>query len=178
MSCPSSRSPRRPRPRPLATAAVCLSVVAGAGTVRPARAEGPPARAAAPATRVTPASSRHVRLDTVTRVGEGFTAALEGGAHAELTLDPRLQDTTEEVFRSFQLPYAAAVVLSIPDGRVLALAAHSSVSPELGVDELALHPWAPAASVFKVVSAAALLSDGGLTSTSRTCYHGGVSAVL
>jgi peptidoglycan glycosyltransferase len=123
-------------------------------------------------------SSRHVRLETIVRNGRTFTAQLEGGAQAELTLDPRLQDTAEEVFRTFQLPYAAAVVISIPDGRVLALAGHSSVSPELGAEELALHPWAPAASVFKVVSAAALVSEGGVTGASRTCYHGGVSSIL
>src|SRR5688500_5275588 len=43
-------------------------------------------------------SSRRVRLDTVARSGAGFVARLEGGAHAELTLDPRLQDAAEEVF--------------------------------------------------------------------------------
>ena len=107
-----------------------------------------------------------------------FTADLEGGAHAELTLDPRLQRAAEEAFATFRIPYAAAVVISVPDGRVLALAAHSSASPELGVEELALHPWAPAASVFKVVSAAALIADGGVTPESRTCYHGGVSSIV
>jgi peptidoglycan glycosyltransferase len=123
-------------------------------------------------------SARHVRLDTIARAGHTFTAALEGGAHAELTLDPRLQEAAEDVFETFRIPYAAAVVISIPDGRVLALAAHSSASPELGVEELALHPWAPAASVFKVVSAAALIAEGGLTRESRTCYHGGVSSIV
>ncbi|MBC8132249.1 MAG: penicillin-binding protein, partial [Deltaproteobacteria bacterium] len=44
--------------------------------------------------------------------------------------------------------------------------------------ELALHAWAPAASVFKVVAAAALVSEGGLNSQSSICYHGGVSSVL
>ena len=119
-----------------------------------------------------------MRLETIARAGNTFTAALEGGAHAELTLDPRLQGAAEEVFETFQIPYAAAVVISVPDGRVLALAAHSSASPELGVEELALHPWAPAASVFKVVSAAALITDGRLTPESRTCYHGGVSSIV
>jgi cell division protein FtsI/penicillin-binding protein 2 len=32
--------------------------------------------------------------------------------------------------------------------------------------------------VFKVVSVAAMVSEGGLTSASRTCYHGGVSSIL
>lgn len=124
------------------------------------------------------ASSRQVRLDTMVRQGDTFSARLEGGAQAELTLDPRLQDAAEEVFQTFQLPYAGAVVISIPDGRVLALAGRSTVSPELGAEELALHPWAPAASVFKVVSATALVAEGGVTASSRTCYHGGVSSIL
>src|SRR3569833_1017102 len=124
-----------------------------------------------------PASSRQVRLDTMVRQGDTFTARLEGGAQAELTLDPRLQDTAEEVFQTFQLPYAGAVVISTPDGRVLALAGRSSVSPELGAEELALHPRAPAASVFKVVSTSAMIADGGVSPDSRSCYHGGVSSI-
>ena len=145
-----------------------------------ARADERPAAAAvtSPAPLPRPASSRQVRLDTIVRQGDTFSARLEGGAQAELTLDPRLQDTAEEVFQTFQLPYAGAVVISIPDGRVLAMAGRSTVSPELGAEELALHPWAPAASVFKVVSASALLSEGGVTATSRTCYHGGVSSIV
>jgi len=143
-----------------------------------ARADERAAAATAPPAVASPASSRQVRLDTIVRQGDTFTARLVGGAQAELTLDPRLQDTAEEVFQTFQLPYAGAVVISIPDGRVLAMAGRSTVSPELGAEELALHAWAPAASVFKVVSATALLSEGGITATSRTCYHGGVSSIL
>src|SRR3569623_147652 len=137
-----------------------------------------PATASAPAAGARPASSRQVRLDTIVRQGDTFSARLEGGAQAELTLDLRLQDTAEEVFQTFQLPYAGAVVLSLPDGRVLALAGRSTVSPALGAEELALHPWAPAASVFEVVSASAMLADGGVSADSRTCYPGGVSSIV
>jgi cell division protein FtsI/penicillin-binding protein 2 len=70
------------------------------------------------------------------------------------------------------------VVLSIPDGRVLALAGHSAVDPAVGAAELALRPWAPAASVFKIVSAVALVEEAGLTGDSRACYHGGVSSLV
>ena len=151
-----------------ATGAAAEPTKGGAGA-----SSGTPQAASAAAT-----SSRRVRMNTIVRSGRGFIAELEGGAHAELTLDPRLQDAAEETFRDFQIPYGAAVVVSIPDGRVLALAGRSAVSPELGAEELALHAWAPAASVFKVVSAAALVSEGGLTSQTRVCYHGGVSSVL
>lgn len=156
-----------------------LPVVVALSGTRPARADPVAAAAASPALPAGPVgSSRRLLLDTIRRTGGVYVAELEGGARAELTLDARLQDAAEDVFRAFRIPYGAAVVLSVPDGRVLALAGQSAVSPELGPEELALHPWAPAASVFKVVSAAALLADGGLSADSRTCYHGGVSAVL
>ncbi|HEX4456768.1 MAG TPA: penicillin-binding transpeptidase domain-containing protein [Polyangia bacterium] len=128
----------------------------------------------APATRPGGA----IRLDTLQRVGDSFFVATEDGGRAELTLDPGMQDATDEVMRVFQIPYAGAVVLSIPDGRVLAMVGRSSVDPRLGAEELALHPWAPAASVFKVVSASALVELGGVTGATRTCYHGGVSSIL
>ena len=73
-------------------------------------------------TRSEPALARRVRLDTIARAGNTFTARLEGGATAELTLDARLQDAAEDVFQSFQIPYAAAVVVSVQDGRILAYA--------------------------------------------------------
>ena len=69
-------------------------------------------------------------------------------------------------------------MLSIPDGRVLAMVGRSAADPRLGAEELALHPWAPAASVFKVVSASALVELGGVSGATRTCYHGGVSSIL
>src|SRR5579862_9333389 len=119
-----------------------------------------------------------IRLDTLQRVGDAFFVATEDGGRAELTLDPRMQDATDEVLRVFQIPYAGAVVLSIPDGRVLAMVGRSAADPRLGAEELALHPWAPAASVFKVVSASALVELGGVSGATRTCYHGGVSSIL
>jgi peptidoglycan glycosyltransferase len=126
-----------------------------------------------------PAFGQSVSLkpDTIRLVGRHYVADLAGGGHAELTLDPRLQASTEDVLRAFQIPYGGAVVVSIPDGRVLAMVGRSAADPRLGAAELALRPWAPAASVFKVVSATALV-ESGVPGTTRTCYHGGVSAVL
>jgi cell division protein FtsI/penicillin-binding protein 2 len=123
------------------------------------------------------ADAQNLRSDTIRLVGERYVADLEGGGRAELTLDPRLQESTDEVLRNFQIPYGAAVVVSVADGRVLAMVGRSAADPRLGVEELALRAWAPAASVFKVVSATALVA-GGLTGATRACYHGGVSAVL
>ena len=121
--------------------------------------------------------SGSVRPETIRLVGRHYVADLTDGGHAELTLDPRLQTSTDEVLRAFQIPYGGAVVVSIPDGRVLAMVGRSAADPRLGPADLALRPWAPAASVFKVVSATALV-ESGLSGATRTCYHGGVSAVL
>src|SRR5687767_9994531 len=119
-----------------------------------------------------------ILLDTMARQGPRFVADLAGGGVAQLTLSPPLQRAAEEVLAAYDLPFGAAVAISIPDGRVLALAGRSALDPSLGPGELALRPWAPAASVFKVVAAAALVSEGGLSAASRACYHGGISAVL
>jgi peptidoglycan glycosyltransferase len=139
---------------------------------------------AAAAQRVTdpfaslPRAGTALRLETLQRVGDGYFAATASGGRAELTLDPGMQEATDEVLRTFAIPYAGAVVLSIPDGRVLAMVGRSAADPRLGAEELALRAWAPAASVFKVVSAAALVELGGLSGATRTCYHGGVSSIL
>jgi peptidoglycan glycosyltransferase len=118
-----------------------------------------------------------IRLETARREGDHYVADRESGEVAELTLDPRLQLATERLLRRPQIKYGASVMLSIPDGRVLALAGRSSEDAAVGAVELALRPWAPAASVFKLVSAAALIDEAGLTGGSRACYHGGLSEV-
>ncbi len=123
----------------------------------------------------TPAfgQSSAVKVESIRLAGSHYVADLTGGGHAELTLDPRLQASTEDVLRTFQIPYAGAVVVSIPDGRVLAMVGRSAADPRLGPADLALRAWAPSASVFKVVSATALV-ESGVTGATRVCYHGGV----
>ena len=118
-----------------------------------------------------------VRAETIRLAGHRYVADLADGGRAELTLDPRLQQSTENLLRAFQIPFGGAVVVSIPDGRVLAMVGQSAADPRLGPSELALRAWAPAASVFKVISATALVENGIMGST-RTCYHGGVSSIL
>ncbi len=126
---------------------------------------------------VVHAEPAHVKPDTIRLVQGHYEADLTDGGRAELTLDPRLQASTEDVLRVFQIRYAGAVVVSVPDGRVLALVGHSAADPRLGAADLALRAWAPSASVFKVVSATALV-EHGVSASTRVCYHGGVSAVL
>jgi peptidoglycan glycosyltransferase len=135
--------------------------------------DAPKATAPKPAAQPDP-----IRLETARLQGDRYVAERESGARVELTLDPRLQAATEHSLRRSQIRIGASVVLSIPDGRVLALAGRSGVDASVGPSTLALRPWAPAASIFKIVSAAALIDQAGLSQTTRACYHGGISSVL
>jgi cell division protein FtsI/penicillin-binding protein 2 len=119
-----------------------------------------------------------VALETLSLAGSEYVASLEGGGLAQLTLSPALQKAVDEALASHHLPFAAAAVISVPDGKVLALSGYSKADPSLDTASLALRPWAPAASVFKVVAASALLQEGHVDPSVRICYHGGVSSVL
>jgi membrane peptidoglycan carboxypeptidase len=159
-----------------------------------ASADGPPARtprrAAAPADTAAPRRPVEGRIPAALLAGlnplvhrverdEGgharVLASLEGDRTAVLTLDPGLQAHVERELRAYEVPYAALVALDPRDGRVLAYVSHSSANPDAG--DLALDPTPPAASVFKVVTGAALV-DAGQGADTRVCYGGGASRLI
>src|SRR5262245_8665683 len=163
------------------TSGLLVGLLAATAFLAPAAAETAPGKSAAAGPTEAAAAAAPapgiLRAETIRLAGRRYVAELSDGGSAELTLDPRLQQSTEGVLRAFQIPFGAAVVVSIPDGRVLALVGQSAADPRLGPSELALRAWAPAASVFKVISAAALV-ENGVMGSARTCYHGGVSSIL
>ena len=112
----------------------------------------------------------------VHRDGDGFVERLPDGGRVELTLDPAMQARAERLLREHDAPYAAAVMLSVDDGRVLALAGRAKNDPQQSVADLTLKPWAPAASIFKLVTATALV-ERGVDPDTRVCYHDGVHSV-
>ena len=85
-----------------------------------------------------------VALETTVLRGPHYVADLEGGGLAQLTLHPALQKSVEDALASHHFPFAAAAVISIPDGKVLVLAGYSKIDPTLDASTLALRPWAPA----------------------------------
>lgn len=104
--------------------------------------------------------------------GRKLVSPLDGGAAAELTLDPELQARVAKILADYEVPYGALVALEPATGRVLAYVSHSSANPQAG--DLALDATPPAASVFKVITAAALV-DSGIGPQTRRCYSGGFS---
>ena len=115
-------------------------------------------------------------LDSIHEREGQMIAALAGGGEAILTLDPRAQAAAEGVLDQAQAPLGAIVAMSM-DGRLLAYAGRRNKEPERERDwQLPAQVWAPAASVFKIVTAAALVS-AGVEPSRRVCYHGGIRSV-
>jgi cell division protein FtsI/penicillin-binding protein 2 len=96
------------------------------------------------------------------------------GRTAHLSLDPYLQRTASRILRQYEFPEAAVVVLDTAGGRVLAWASHVEKGP---ARDLCVEATAPAASVFKIVTGAALVETAGLTPDARQCYSGGESRI-
>ncbi|MCU1277519.1 MAG: penicillin-binding protein transpeptidase [bacterium] len=108
--------------------------------------------------------------------GARMVQPLSDGGRVELTLDAEVQRAAERLLAEADPVQGAAVVLSVDDGRVLALAGRHRDAPQANDVRLATNAWAPAASVFKLITSAALL-DAGVTPATRVCYHGGVHSV-
>jgi len=156
----------------LAIAAACTLALASASAQQPADEAAPAPALGVPGPEVGRAPVRPApvlgarRLDT----GSGRFLASYGDGEAVLTLDPRLQKRLERTLTDYDVPYGATVLLDPRTGRVLALAEHSRAEPR--TRNLSLKAISPAASIFKIVTAAALLEQG-YSPEEPVCYHGG-----
>jgi len=101
----------------------------------------------------------------------GADAPFDGGL-ARLTLDGRLQRGAERLLDHARPLSGAAALLHVPSGRLLVWA-------EVGADgghSVITRP-APSASVFKIVTSAALLETGRVTPQSEVCVAGGMRQI-
>jgi penicillin-binding protein A len=165
------------------------AVFAKTGGGKPAAA-APPAAIAGPALVTAPVETPApkpaqvdltLQLDKLTKNGDHYEAPLADGRVAVLTLDPVLQDAAEKLLDEARAPRGAIVAMA-PDGRILALAGRRTSEPKGGKDgtsdwHLATDVWAPAASIFKLVTASALVA-GGLDPDEKVAYHGGLRSVV
>lgn len=104
-----------------------------------------------------------------------YVQDLPDGHLAVLTLHPTLQPRLEASVSRHREPAQATVIMDPDTGRVLAMAdrVHADFVPQ----GLSTRATAWAASVFKVITGAALLDAGAITPESRTCYGGGSSGI-
>jgi peptidoglycan glycosyltransferase len=104
----------------------------------------------------------------------GVVASAGGSRIAKLTLDPKLQVATTRILKKHKLPQAAVVVIEPSTGKLLTYATYGG---ENGKD-LVVDASSPSASVFKVVTGAALVQVAGVSPDSKFCYSGGEQKVL
>ncbi len=103
----------------------------------------------------------------------GIFAPTEAGV-ARLTIDPALQQTALGLMDAHRLPESAAIVMDVATGRLLVYASHVGSG---ALRDLCTEAKAPSASVFKIVTAAALVEDAHLGPDTRQCYSGGESRI-
>ncbi|MEB2314086.1 MAG: penicillin-binding transpeptidase domain-containing protein [Sorangiineae bacterium] len=141
----------------LAPALTLIAALAARPTVGRAAGDGAPA----------------VDLRHITLTDAGATAPVVGGGRAELTLDPGLQRAAARLLSQANPAAGAVVAIDARTGRVLAWAEHGAAHP----GEVLLERQAPSASVFKVVTTAALLEHSPVSTSEKICYEGGLHTV-
>lgn len=100
---------------------------------------------------------------------------LRHGRTAELTLDPDLQRAAMSVMKRYDLPEAGVVLMDVKSGNLLVYASHVAEGVPFDVNRRA---EAPAASIFKIITAASLLENSEVTSHTEQCYRGGQSRII
>src|SRR5262249_9028321 len=123
--------------------------------------------AAAIAAGAAHAAARPVDLRRVRITDEAVFAPIgQGGAEVRLTLDPHLQRAAERLLAQSGTQEAAIVASAVRTGRTTAWATRGERDPVATA-------FAPSASLFKLVTASALLEGGRVTPATRECYEGG-----
>lgn len=97
------------------------------------------------------------------------------GTRAVLTVDEKLQSHMEAIFARYDVPQGGLVAMDPKTGRVLAFVGYEAGK---GLNaRVATDPAPPAASVFKIVTASALL-DAGVKPSTSVCYGGGMRGLV
>ncbi len=120
---------------------------------------------------VGPEASPVAGLDLLhVNVAEGIASAPASGGTAQLTLDADLERTAVGLMNAHHLPEGAVVLMDVATGKLLVYANHVEKGPPR---DLCAEATAPSASVFKIVTAAALVEDAHLGPDTKQCYSGG-----
>jgi peptidoglycan glycosyltransferase len=127
----------------------------------------------AQATRAPLAPLAGLDLSRITADATGSLAPASAGS-ARLTLDTDLQRTALGLMSAHHLPEGALVVMDVATGHLLVYASHVDGGPSR---DLCAEATAPSASVFKIVTAAALIEDAHLAPDTPQCYSGGESRI-
>ncbi len=103
-----------------------------------------------------------------TRLGDRFVDRTEGGNFVFYTIDPELQQYVDRLVNSAHANHTAIVAMNPRTGAVLAIAGKSN-----SISNIEYHSGFPAASLFKVVTAAAAVEQAGIQPSSEITFRGG-----
>lgn len=101
-----------------------------------------------------------------------YKTRFPNGTTVVYTLDPLLQEKMKTYFKKYKVPYGVFVAIDPNTGKVLAMVEHSHYNPKL--KGLALRATFPAASVFKLITAAAALEEKKASPDTPITFHGGL----
>ena len=114
-------------------------------------------------------------LDSVDDLKQDASGALyrelPNKSRAYLTLDAVLQNEAQALLRKHQVPWGAVVAIEPKTGKVLALAGYSA--QEQGGTEFSTRGGMPAASLFKMITAAAAVEEAKLDPQTIIRFRGG-----
>jgi peptidoglycan glycosyltransferase len=102
------------------------------------------------------------------RLADRYVSELPANRRAVLTLEPTWQRAVSTLVAQHGIPRASVVVMDTETGRVRVYVSQG----ESGAPDLARDAAPPAASVFKIVTAGALV-QAGMTAETETCFSGG-----
>jgi cell division protein FtsI/penicillin-binding protein 2 len=145
------------------------SAAPGGEDLTPALAHGTSSRTAIEEHEAEPAAVAGLDLLHVMPVDDVATAPVAGGT-ARLTLDVELQRTAMGLLGAHHVPEGAVVLMDVATGKLLVYASRLEKGPPR---DLCAEATAPSASVFKIVTAAALVEDAHLGPDTKQCYSGG-----
>lgn len=86
------------------------------------------------------------------------------------TLDERLQEEADSLFKRYRPDYGAVVLMDAMTGKVLALSSYQKDDPK--ASHLALRASYPAASLFKIITASAAVEKAGITPYHSIHFNG------
>jgi penicillin-binding protein A len=118
-----------------------------------------------------PTAAPILDLNTIAPSGDGFTAQMDGGELASLTLNGELQHCGQELLKRAYPLSGGALMVDVATGRVLCCASFTRNKQARSGHPLLSH--APAASVFKLITSAALLDKDKIRPDTRVCFSGG-----
>ena len=119
----------------------------------------------------SPPTPLRVDLRRLSYASDGVHAHLVDGTPARLTLDVDLQRTANRLLANARPARGAIVAVDARSGRVLVWAERGSTPRGRG--DVLLEARSPAASVFKVVTAATLLESAHVQPSQQVCTSGG-----